>query len=440
MLTATRLIKRILPRGLMGRSILIIVMPLILLQVISTVVFYERHWASVTRRMVTAVAGDIAVIVNFLHDFPGPENERWILNRALSRMSISATLERGARIATEPPPRTSNLDRILGQKLGEQVGLPYWLDTTSLREQVLVDIQIGDDVLRAIIPRRRLASVTTSIFVMWMVGSSLVLFAIAAVFMRNQVKAVRRLAAAAESFGKGRDVPSFKPSGAAEVRQAAAAFILMRERIKRQIEQRTEMLAGVSHDLHTPLTRMKLQLAMLGDSPEIEELRSDVEEMERMVEGYLSFARGESMEQAKPTDVSEILEAVVNGARRQGGAIDLHTEGPLVVSVRPNALRRCVANLVANATRYAEHVSVRAGRREDAIEITIDDDGPGIPEDQRESVFRPFYRLDPSRNPDTGGVGLGLTIARDIIRGHGGEVILGDSPFGGLRARLRLPV
>jgi two-component system osmolarity sensor histidine kinase EnvZ len=295
-------------------------------------------------------------------------------------------------------------------------------------------------VLTTVTTRKRLFSPTTYIFTLWMVGSSLVLVAVATIFMRNQVRPIRRLAAAANSFGKGRDVPHFRPAGAAEVRQAAQAFIEMRDRIKRQIEQRTEMLAGVSHDLRTPLTRMKLELAMLGDSAEIDELKADVEEMEKMVDGYLAFARGEGAAAPEPADISAVLEQVVASARKEGARIDLHTEEHLVLPVRLDAIRRCFTNLVLNAVRYGKHVQVRAGRRADAVEVLVDDDGPGIPADQREAVFRAFFRLDPSRNIETGGVGLGLTIARDVVRAHGGDILLDQSPLGGLRARLRLPL
>jgi two-component system osmolarity sensor histidine kinase EnvZ len=224
------------------------------------------------------------------------------------------------------------------------------------------------------------------------------------------------------------------------VRQAATAFLRMRDRIKRQIDQRTEFLAGVSHDLRTPLTRMKLQLALLRDVPEAKDLESDVSEMERMVEGYLAFARGEGTEQMQPTDMAALLRDVVSQTRRDGLVIDLHMEDVTTMPLRREAMRRCLANLIGNAGRHGKHVSVRGGRRRRAIEITVDDDGPGIPLDRREDVFRPFFRLDQSRNPATGGVGLGLSIARDVVRNHGGELTLEDAPGGGLRARIWLPV
>jgi two-component system osmolarity sensor histidine kinase EnvZ len=332
------------------------------------------------------------------------------------------------------------LDHRLTKALKESVGRPFLIDTRSLAKEVEIQVQLADGVLRVLAPRERLFSSTTYIFIMWMVGSSIVLFVVAMLFMRNQVKPIRRLAQAADSFGKGRDVADFKPEGATEVRQAAAAFLQMRDRIKRQIRQRTEILAGVSHDLRTPLTRMKLQLAMLGETPEAENLESDVAAMERMVEGYLAFARGEGVERPQPTEVSGLLRDVVAQMRRDGGVIDLHVEQAMTVPLRPETMRRCLSNLIANAQRHGEHVSVRAGPRDRAVEITIDDDGPGIPADLRQEVFRPFYRLEGSRNPETGGVGLGLTIARDVVRNHGGDLVLEDAPGGGLRARIWLPV
>jgi len=272
-----------------------------------------------------------------------------------------------------------------------------------------------------------------------MVGSSLVLLAVAIVFLRNQVKSLRRLAAAADGFGKGRPVPFFKIEGAVEIRQAALAFMTMRDRIQRQIRQRTQMLAGVSHDLRTPLTRMKLALELLGNDPAVEELKSDVAEMEHMVHGYLDFARGEGTEEAVETDVSLLLEDVAAAMRRAGTPLSVSAGPEYVMPVRPNALRRCLGNLIANARRHGSHVWLTSGVVTDGIDIVVDDDGPGIPPADRGRVFRPFVRLDASRNPSTGGVGLGLTIARDVARSHGGDVRLETSPQGGLRARVHLP-
>ena len=438
-------IKRILPRSLFGRLVLIILLPLILLQVISTWVFYDRHYETVTKRLAQGLSGDIAAVIQMMIRNPGSVDRLQTFRLAKRVMLLKLTFEEGARLEAVTRTEsfgifTSVLDRQLTRALREIVDRPFLIEANLLEKEVKIDVQLADGVLHVLAPRKRLFSSTTYIFIMWMVGSSIVLFVVALMFMRNQVKSIRRLAQAADSFGKGRDVADFKPEGATEVRQAARAFIQMRNRIKRQIRQRTEILAGVSHDLRTPLTRMKLQLAMLARTPETENLESDVAAMERMVEGYLAFARGESVEQPEPTEVSGLLREVVVQMRRDGGIIDLHVEQAMTVPLRREPMRRCLSNLIANAQRYGEHVSVRAGPRDQVIEITIDDDGPGIPPDKRKEVFRPFFRLEQSRNPETGGVGLGLTIARDVVRNHGGDIVLEDAPGGGLRARIWLPV
>lgn len=434
------LIKRYLPKSLLGRSILIIVTPLVLLQVVSAIIFFESHWDKVTRRLARTVAGDIAAVDRLLRRFPAAEDRTYVLELARQTMHMRIELREGDILPNEPTTDGGSLEETLANAIQSYVGKPFRIDTETLERHVIVDVQLADAVLRSIVTRKRLFSSTTYVFVLWMVGTSLILFAVATIFMRNQVKPIRRLAVAAENFGKGREVEHFKAEGAMEVRQAASAFLAMQERIQRQISQRTDMLSGVSHDLRTPLTRMKLQLEFLGKEEGIVELKQDVQEMEHMLEGYLAFARGEGGEAPQQTELGPLLEEICEQVRRHGAAIDLHVEGALNLPLRPNAFRRAVTNLIENASRYAKHVSVRAGRREEAVEIVIDDDGPGIPADRREEVFKPFYRLEGSRNPGTGGVGLGLTIARDVVRGHGGEVILGDSPTGGLRARIRLPL
>ncbi len=438
-MTRQPLIKGLLPRSLLGRSLMIIVTPLVLLQVVSGFIFYESHWDKVTLRLARNLAGDIASVITLLRQDPG--NPEPIFDMAAEHMEMRVHVKTGDILPNTPPDESGLMERALVRAMREYVGKPFQIDTHSLDRNVVIRIQMTDGVLIVVTTRKRLFSSTTYIFVLWMVGTAMILFGVAVVFMRNQVKPIRRLALAADTFGKGRDAPSFKPEGAQEVRQAATAFIAMRDRIQRQITQRTEMLAGVSHDLRTPLTRMKLQLELLGDREGVADLKGDVEEMEYMLEGYLAFARGEGSETPRPTSLTALLGDVVAQARRKGGdAIDLHTESEITMPIRPAAMKRCVTNLIDNALRYADHVSVRAGRRGDAIEITVDDDGPGIPEDRRDDVFKPFFRLETSRNPVTGGVGLGLTIARDVLRGHGGDIQLSASPSGGLRARLRLPV
>lgn len=432
--------KNFLPRTLYGRALLIIISPLILLQIVSTWIFYDRHWDSITWRLVSGISGDIAMVLDRMYE--APENIDALFQSARANMGLELILRPGEILPNEPAEDAGGLiHSLLAKALGERVKRPFRIDSRSYRQEVVVDVQLADGVLRVIVPGNRVFSSTTYIFIMWMVGTSLVLFAVASVFMRNQVRPIRRLAGAVDSFGKGREADAdVKPEGALEVRQATTAFNLMSERIRRQVRQRTDMLSGVSHDLRTPLTRMKLQLAMLGSDPEITELKENVSEMEKMIEGYLTFARGEGGEQSLETDLTELVSDIGDQWKRDGASIDTHVEGRIVTWVKPDAFKRCIDNLIANANRYADNVWVRAGRRGDAIEVTVDDDGPGIPEEQREEAFRPFVRLDRSRNPETGGTGLGLSIARDIARVHGGELFLEDSPHGGLRARIRLPL
>ena len=433
--------KRILPRSLFGRSLIIIILPLVLAQLIATWIFYDRHWATVERRLATSVAADIAFTLDARDYAKTPVQAATLLSRAEATTELRYTFHRGAIL----PRRTLEsgggwLEDALVGALDERVGRPFLLDLDSNSRNILIWVELRDGVMEVKTPRDRLFTPTTYIFVLWMAGSSLVLLAVASLFMRNQVKSLRRLAAAAESFGKGRDVANFRPEGATEVRQAAAAFLQMRERIRRQITQRTEMLAGVSHDLRTPLTRMRLALEFLPQAgPEVDELKQDVIAMERMVQGYLDFARGEGPEQPRDTDLGLLIEEVAAAARRDGADISLALPEELVVPLRPDAMRRCIANLLNNARRYGSHIWVTAVPGADGIDLLVDDDGPGIPVTERENVFRPFFRLDASRNPATGGVGLGLTIARDVARGHGGDLTLEESPQHGLRVRLHLP-
>ncbi len=440
MKAAAQWVKDLLPHGLLGRSLLIIVTPLIVVQLVSAYIFYATHWDTVAKRLAWSLAGDISATIEALRAFPDPDSQLAVLRIAQTSMDLDMRFIEGGILPNVPQgDPVGLLDQAFSDSMQQRVQRPFQLDSASQDREILVRVQLSDGLLEIEVPRKRLFSSTTYIFMLWMVGTSMLLLGIATIFMRNQVRSVRKLAVAVDRFGKGQDVPNFKPEGATEVRQAAQAFNVMRDRLKRQIQQRTEMLAGVSHDLRTPLTRMKLQLALMGDVDGGGDLLEDVAEMERMVEGYLAFARGEGSEKPVSTDLGVLLDEVVGRFRREGRQIDLHVEGRLMLILRPHALTRALSNLIGNAARYASHVWVRAGRRPDGIDIIVDDDGPGIPADRRDEVFKPFHRLETSRNAATGGVGLGLTIARDIARGHGGDVLLEDSPLGGLRARIRLP-
>ena len=438
--------RRLLPRTLFARSLMIVSLPIFLLQMIVAYVFFERHWDAMSDRLVFALAGEVAMISDRIAAAPTQEQANVIATEAAENLELLVKVDKaeGSIERSEFSFQkftwfsiAQKLQTQLTDKLGRPFSIrPYEKDKWF---EVVVRVSPKKDV-HIVCPDSRLFSATTYIFVLWLIGSAAVLLGIAMVFMRNQIRPIMRLAIAAEKFGKGQDVPDFAPSGASEVRRASKAFLEMKERLKRQMEQRTAMLSGVSHDLRTPLTRMKLQLAMSKQGPEAEHLRQDVEEMEKMIEGYLAFARGEGNEPAEMTDLKPMLERIISKARRQGSDIQETSEGRLVMKLRPVAIERAIGNIVTNACKYAKHVWVDARAVEDHLEIAVDDDGPGIAPDLRDEVFKPFFRVEKSRNKKTGGVGLGLSIARDIVHSHGGEILLGESAHGGLRAVIRLPL
>jgi two-component system, OmpR family, osmolarity sensor histidine kinase EnvZ len=433
--------KSMLPKGLYVRTLLIIIMPMVILQSVVAFVFMERHWNTVTRRLSAAVTQDIAAVIELRKAFPQDRDDAALRRIAQQRLGIVVDfLPANEMPPVGPKPFFSLLDQALSEELRKQVGRPFWIDTVGRSN--LVEIRIGlDDAVMRVFARRSAAYASNSeIFLLWMVGTSLVLIGVAILFLRNQIRPILRLSEAVENFGKGRDVPNFKPRGAREVRRAATAFIEMKSRVERTIEQRTTMLAGVSHDLRTVLTRFKLELALIGDGPEVEAMKRDIDEMSRMLEAYLAFARGDAGEMPEPIDMSAFLEDLRADAERHGHRTTVEFHGYPVATVRPNAFRRCLANLVSNAARFASNIAITGHRDHRYLTVTVDDDGPGIPPKLREDVFKPFLRLDDARNQDEGGSGLGLAIARDIARSHGGDIMLGDSPMGGLRASVRVPV
>jgi two-component system osmolarity sensor histidine kinase EnvZ len=432
--------KRVLPRSLYGRSLIIIILPLVLAELIGTGVFYDRVWDTVIRRLADSVASDIGFTIDAMSYADTDAEMASLLQHAghLTDLAFGFLPDEKLPVGMQQLGHGQVEDE-LATAIAANVHRPFQLDAEFDPRDILISIQLKNGVLQVAAPRKRLYTPTGYIFVLWMAGSGLVLVAIASLFMRNQVRALRRLADAADSFGKGRDVPNFRPEGATEVRQAAAAFLKMRERLQRQLTQRTEMLAGVSHDLRTPLTRMRLALEFLGDNAAAAELQHDVVVMQRMIEGYLDFAKGEGGGEPEPTDLMALVEDAVLEARREGADVAVTAPEQCVLPLRPDAVHRCLANLMGNAQRYGGRIWLTVTPLSDTVTVLIDDDGPGIPPVQRENVFRPFVRLDPARSPSHEGVGLGLTIARDVARGHGGDLWLEDSPQGGLRVRLILP-
>ncbi len=440
--------KNLLPHSLFGRSLLILIMPLFLVQIITVYAFFDRHWQKMADRLAYAVAGEIAFIVTQVEGDDTPRAIQNTTSHIESSLDLAMTYEGGKTLESvfnkkhaRDPGRESQIALTLSRALNQQVRRPFDITVDSGAEKwVQVRLQLTDGVLTVTLPQRRLFSSSGYVVLLWMIGSSIILLAIAVLFMRNQIKPIRRLAIAAERFGKGRDVPFFKVEGAREVRQASRAFLDMRERLRRQMQQRTAMLAGVSHDLRTPLTRMKLQLEMMPSSQDTKDLKTDLQDMEWMIEAYLQFARGEGNELPRLVDLSDLLAHITAQTNREKQVLFLDAEKDLSLSLRPLSFERCLNNLIGNALKYGGTCWLSAKRVDDMIEICIDDDGPGIPADQHDDVFKPFFRGESSRNSKTGGVGLGLPIAQDIVLSHGGQIWLDKSPQGGLRVLIDLPV
>lgn len=441
MKTLTRPLKRLMPRSLFARALLILVLPVLLVQVVAVYVFYERHWDSVTRQMSVSLAGEVAWLVDRWDNASTTAARQRVLAQSEQYLGFGVTalepMRREETTAPSYPFRFRKFERQLRERLHHPFALRIVPDLDRLR----ILIPVEDALLQIELPEKRLVSPTTSIFIAWMGGASLVLLVIAVLFLRNQIRPIVQLAEAAERFGKGRELAGFHPSGAREVRQAGKAFMEMRDRIRRQVESRTAMLAGISHDLRTPLTRMRLHLAMQGDDPKNLELQQDVAEMGQMIDAYLAFARGEGVERTQKLGLQGWLEDALGPYLRSGKPVVLQKiPAARPVTLKPQAMKRVLQNLVDNSLRYGRSCWVGAELRRHQLMLIVEDDGPGIPEGEREHVFQAFRRLEASRNANTGGAGLGLTIVRDIVHAHGGEITLGTSSHGGLKAVVSLPL
>ena len=433
-------LKRWLPKGLLGRAMLILVAPMVLLQLVVAYVFIERHWDGVTRHMTEKIVQELQMLVGF-----SDAGQTEALNFAARSLDIAVYFTPGATVTPELIlPTLDVAKRAAAETIARSFDSPMIVDGASFEWHINVLIQRENGVLRLMVPKRRMIASRSHVLLVWMISAALILMVVAALFLRNQIKPIRQLAAAAEAFGKGRSADPPSRGGSLEVRQAATAFRQMRARIERHVEQRTMMLSGVGHDLRTPLTRMALELELMDPGPEVDGLRRDVDEMRSMIDGYLNFARGEAAEETEETDLRALLEGLVANHRRAGGDILLRVRlsepGAARMSLRPASIRRSLQNLIDNAARYGARIEAELIADQTGVTVAIDDDGPGIPADRREEAFKPFTRLDPARNQNDGpGVGLGLAIARDAARAHGGTLTLGAARIGGLRAALWLP-
>lgn len=439
-------IKRYLPKSLFGRALMILLLPVALLQGVVSVEFIERHYDGVTRQMAQGVARELNYAVRLVETADDVAAAQARLDGVATPLGMRLTLQQGEAVPADTLRRFYDLTgTAVEETFKAEVVRPLAVDLLSSDKDVEARILTDKGVLLAIVERRRMIASNPHQLLVITGVTALALTAVAVLFLRNQIRPIRELAAAADAFGKGRPAPRLRPAGAEEVRRAAAAFLAMRARLERQIESRTRMLSSVSHDLRTPLTRMKLALAMLEDEPEIDEIGRDIREMERIIDEFLAFARGEAGEETAPADPLELLEEVAAETRRLGVDVTVTVEGDAAAAaqtpMRRGAVKRALGNLADNAAAFGDRVEfgLRIGRA--AIDFTVEDDGPGIPEAERETALKPFARLDDARNQDRGGgVGLGLAIAADIARGHGGLLALEDGDrLGGARARLRLP-
>jgi two-component system, OmpR family, osmolarity sensor histidine kinase EnvZ len=444
--TIGRRFTEMLPKGLYGRALMIVIVPILLLQGVMAFTFMERHFNQVTRKLAETMGRNIAAVVDLYEGFGFDSDESRLVDLAQTRLGLTTLqiLPPGDLPLPQARPFWALVERTLSEELRKEVQRPFWVDTVGQSSHVEIRVKLDTAVLRFVTPRNQIAASNSHIFLVWMVGTSTLLLGAAILLLRNQIKPILTLAQAANAFGKGRGMPSdFKPRGAREVREAAQAFLVMGDRITQHVDQRTTMLAGVSHDLRTVLTRFKLELALLPEGPELEALRSDVDDMQQMLEDYLAFARGDGGEAAQPTNVQDLVTSVYEDVRRLGPDVrlDLSQSGDaLDLPLKRQACKRALINLVTNAARYGENVTITLERDEDSFSVRVDDDGEGIPEGERENVFKPFYRLDKARTHSSSNSGLGLAIARDIARGQGGDIVLGTSHLGGLRASMRLPI
>ncbi|RCL02356.1 MAG: osmolarity sensor histidine kinase EnvZ [Candidatus Tokpelaia sp. JSC189] len=432
---------RRMPKRLYARSLIIIIAPMVLLQSVIAYVFMERHWQMVTERLSMAVIHDISAIIDIIETYSQDDNYNNIIRIAQQRMGLNISILPPDPLPSPgPKPFFAILDYFLSEEITKQINRPFWIDTVGDSNLVEIRIQLDDKVLRVFATRSQTYASNTGIFLSWMVGTALVLLIIAIFLLRNQIRPIQQLAEAAESFGKGRPLPKgFEPRGADEVRRAGTAFLRMRQRIERQIDQRTTMLSGVSHDLRTILTRFKLQLALAGNNFDNSPLEQDIADMQNMLEGYLAFARGEGAEEVGKLDLSHLMAKSSEEAQLRNRGFTYAIQGNPVAQVRPSSFSRLISNLISNAFRYAKNVHINIRHSMETLVIMIDDDGPGIPKSKWEEVFKPFFRLDEARNQNESGTGLGLSIARDIARSHGGDVRLGRSPEGGLQAIIEVP-
>ena len=430
------MIKKILPQTLLGRSILILVVPLIILQIIITVIFYNRHWDTITRHRTIDFVNDITLVVESFEKNKSRENQIWILSNVSEKLQLQTIYIENKKLSFEKDKqKTSKLEKYLLENL-DPLGKKFNLNINNKKKLITVMVEVNNGILEFRANKKRIYSSTTYIFILWMVSASIILFIVALLFLKNQIKPIRKLAIAVDRFGKGKNIQNFKPSGAKEVRRVSNAFKIMKDRIENSITQRNKMFSSISHDIRTILTRMKLNLEL--HKLDKGGLKKDLIEMEEMVEEYLKYAKGEEKEKIQKINIVNLLNSIKKRYSKKN--ISFKNDKKINISIRLNSIKRCINNILSNSLKFSKKVEISCNKKKDYVEIIIDDDGPGIPKSERKKVLQPFYRVEDSRNRNTGGIGLGITIAADIINNHGGNFLLEQSPLGGLRAKIYLPI
>ncbi len=431
-------LKKILPTGLFYRSLIIVATPTVILQIIITVVFFDSIWIKSNRGLTKSLVGEIKTLSDV---YTGEDQEQ--INYLTEQFKynfdfvINVKEEELPTISRER--KYSPMDRSLRRELKRVFGSSnYWFDTVAYENLVEIKVNSNDKVIQILFPKEKIAPSSVRLFILWITLSSLLLISIAIIFLKNQTKPIINLAKAAERFGKGDFVSEFRPSGASEIRKAAYEFNRMAKRIDRHLKQRSEMLSGISHDLRTPLTRLKLQITLLDQKNISIKMSKDIDEMDSMLSSYLQFAKSQIQEESAATNVNKIFEEIMNEKNNKN--LHLNFSNEIIFVARKNALKRCFNNIIENGLNYATNVYVNITKTVSRINISIDDDGPGIPINQYKNVFKPFYRLDDSRNLNHSGVGLGMSIAEDIVRSHGGGIELNESEYKGLQVRISLPL
>ena len=436
--------RKFFPKTFFGRSLVIILIPVLLLQLVLIYFFYERHWDDVGRRLALALGGQISYIIKTLEEKNfSPNDVKAQFEKAESNFLISSNWYPNVDLKNFRQKEVNSLlDKTLEKSLAERIKHPYSFDTKLIKNKVIIYVAVNNGVLKFSVARKNLYSSTIEVFIIWMLLTAIFLLTLALYFMKQQIKPLRNIILAAEEFGKGNNNYDLKPRGAYELRQLSRVFIKMRARINNQITNRTLMLAGISHDLRTPLTRMNLQIALLNDKHAIKNLSDDVSDMREMIDNYLAFARGEKEEKTKNINIYRLIKKLCEkDIIGYSKVIKNKVNKNLYIDIKPLAIKRALLNIISNAISYSKNiVEISSVQNSNYLNLYIEDDGKGIPKNKREEVFKAFYRVDESRQSESANTGLGLTIAKDIIQNHGGRILLNGSDLGGLKVELSLPI